>query len=109
MGDAGIIDLAGQLLGGATALSGLLLVFIGAVASGYDSYDAEHQPTVRDSYKRRARLALAGFFLALLAAVTALLGSVIAVKGLVIAAIVSLAISLVLVAIAACQMVGGIK
>src|SRR5882762_5995012 len=49
------------------ALAGLLLVFIGAVASAYDSYDSEQQPAVRTMYRQRIWQAFAGFCLSLLA------------------------------------------
>lgn len=57
-----------------TALAGLVLVFLGALLTSFDGYDAEGQSAVRRKYQRRARLALSGFIAALGSATLALAG-----------------------------------
>lgn len=69
-------DASGDIAAASTALGGLLLVFIGAIAAGYASYDAEAQDVVRGRFRTRAWAGFTGFFLALLAAGSALVGKV---------------------------------
>jgi hypothetical protein len=56
---------------GGTALAGLILVFLGAVIASFESRSNPTETTVR-KYKRRARIALSGFFASLASAVLAL-------------------------------------
>jgi hypothetical protein len=59
---------------GGAALAGLILVFLGALFTSFDSYDPEVQAAVRKKYRRRARVALSGFIAALASATCALAG-----------------------------------
>ncbi|HLA09476.1 MAG TPA: hypothetical protein VJ023_02585 [Pyrinomonadaceae bacterium] len=71
---ANLVDkntLIGLLFSGGTALAGLILVFLGGVLSGYDSYDAVAKNAVRPRYKRRAKVGLAGFIFAMSSAILA--------------------------------------
>ena len=61
-----------QLLTASTALAGLILVFIGNAASGYDGYDASQQQAVKGKYQTQGWLGFAGFAAALLSAFFAL-------------------------------------
>lgn len=65
-------EIAGDILAAATALAGLLLVFMGAVSTAYDSYEAQQKSAVLSQFRWRAWLAFAGFILSLLAAIFAL-------------------------------------
>jgi hypothetical protein len=65
--------IADQLLTASTALSGLILVFIGNAVTGYDGYDAGQQQAVKRKYQRQGWLGFAGFLCALLSALLALL------------------------------------
>jgi NhaP-type Na+/H+ or K+/H+ antiporter len=56
----------------ATALAGLILVYLGAVAVPYETLDPKDQSTARDVYRRHARRAFRGIVIALVAAVAAL-------------------------------------
>ena len=102
-------ELAGDIGAAATALGGLLLVFIGAVTAGFDSYPKEDQASVLGKYRRRGWLALGGFLLALASAVLAFAGKWTTSACFVIAAVVCLGLSLLLVSIAAVMSVLDIK
>ena len=71
-----IENLAGPILAGGTAMAGLILVFLGGVASAYDSYEAVDRNAVRSMYRRRAGFALAGFLASLFSAALAFLGQI---------------------------------
>ncbi len=58
----------GLVFTGGTALAGLILVFLGAVFTSYDSYQPDQQTDVAAKCKRRALLSLIGFLSALEAA-----------------------------------------
>jgi len=68
------IEVSGDVIAAATALAGLILVFLGATSTSYDSYQKTEQGAVRGRYQRRAWFAFVGFVLALLSAFLALLG-----------------------------------
>lgn len=70
------IGASGDLASAATALGGLLLVFIGSVSTGYGAYDATQQAAVRRAFLLRGLLAFLGFLLSLAASVLALAGKV---------------------------------
>lgn len=71
---ANSLALAGDVLAGATALAGLILVYLGSLAAGYATYDTTQQPAVRPSFQRRAWFGFAGLAVAIAAAVLALGG-----------------------------------
>ena len=62
-----------QVLTAATALAGLILVFLGNVASSFEGYPKEDQRVVRPKYRKRAWLAFGGFAGSLAAAGLAIL------------------------------------
>jgi peptidoglycan/LPS O-acetylase OafA/YrhL len=68
------IDVSGDITAAATALAGLILVFLGSTSTSYDSYQKTEQGAVRRRYQRRAWFAFVGFVLALLSAFFALVG-----------------------------------
>jgi hypothetical protein len=45
-------DVAGDRFSGASALAGLILVFLGGVLSSYDSFDTDAKFAVRARYRR---------------------------------------------------------
>lgn len=95
------VEASGDIASAATALGGLLLVFIGAVSTGYGSYDAAARKAVRKGFLVKGLLALAGFFLALIAAALAVAGKVVASPCLVIGAVACLGVSFLVVCVAA--------
>jgi hypothetical protein len=44
------VEIPGDVVTGASALAGLVLVYLGSVASGYAGFEREQQSTVRQSY-----------------------------------------------------------
>jgi hypothetical protein len=68
------VELGGDVVAGATALAGLILVYIGSVAVGYGTYERQAQATVRSSFQFRAWFAFAGMTLAILAGMLGLVG-----------------------------------
>jgi uncharacterized membrane protein len=67
-----IVSVASDIVNAATALAGLILVYLGAVAVRYETLDPKDQSTARDVYRRHARRAFRGIVIALVAAVAAL-------------------------------------
>jgi hypothetical protein len=67
------IEVAGDVATAASAMAGLILVFIGAISSSFDSYQKVEQKAVLARYQRRAWLAFSGFVLALLSTLSALI------------------------------------
>lgn len=68
------VAIAGDIAGAATGLAGLILVFLGAISTGFSGYQKQEQTSVKGRYQRRAWLAFVGFALALLAVPLALVG-----------------------------------
>jgi uncharacterized membrane protein len=101
--------IADDLLTASTALAGLILVFVGNAASGYDSYDATQQHAVKRKYQKRGWFGFAGFTAALLSAVSALAYTLTTALFLVCASGSFLLISLVIVWIATFIQVREIK
>jgi hypothetical protein len=62
----------GLIFSGGTALAGLVLVFLGAISTAFDSYGRVDRNSARQKYRPRARLALGGFGSSLCAAALAL-------------------------------------
>jgi membrane protein YqaA with SNARE-associated domain len=95
------IELAGDVVTAATALAGLLLVFMGAVAASFDSYQPQERKAVAGRYQRRAWFAFIGFVLAILSAVLALLAKWLHIECLAVTALAFLAIGFVWALLAA--------
>jgi hypothetical protein len=70
---SGAVEVAGDVATAASAMAGLVLVFIGAISSSFDSYQKAEQRAVLARYRRRAWFAFAGFVLALLSTLSALI------------------------------------
>ena len=67
-----IVSVASDIADAGTALAGLILVYLGAVAVRYETLDPKDQSSARDVYRRHARRAFRGIVIALVAAVAAL-------------------------------------
>jgi uncharacterized membrane protein len=67
-----IISVAGDIADAGTALAGLILVYLGAVAVRYETLDPKDQSSARDVYRRHARRAFRGIVIGLIAAIAAL-------------------------------------
>lgn len=65
------LGIAGDIIQGATALAGLMIVFIGNAVSGYSSYDKVQQRAVRDAFHQRAWFGFWGVFIAIVAVILA--------------------------------------
>lgn len=68
------VDVASEVVSAATAMAGLVLVYLGALATGYGAFQPQERKTVRPAYYRRAWVAfgcmiaaVASAFLGLLA------------------------------------------
>lgn len=68
------VIVAGEMIAAATALAGLILVYLGSLGSSFDTFETAEKNSVRAKYQRKAWIAFVGLFLALLAALLALLG-----------------------------------
>jgi hypothetical protein len=65
---------AGDVVTAATALAGLILVYLGSISASYGGFSSEQQNSVRASHQRRAWLAFVGFVFALVSAALAVTG-----------------------------------
>ncbi|MCP3472406.1 hypothetical protein NLM33_19015 [Bradyrhizobium sp. CCGUVB1N3] len=70
----GLIEVGGDISAAATALAGLLLVFLGAIAVAFEGYQPQERNPIRGRYQRRAWLGFVGFVFAILAAATGIAG-----------------------------------
>ncbi|MGE5562718.1 MAG: hypothetical protein ACM3ZV_05335 [Bacillota bacterium] len=68
------LNVAGEVVGAATALAGLILVYLGSIAASYASYETTQQGSVRLSHQRRIWLAFIGFVFALSSSALAVVG-----------------------------------
>ena len=73
METGGAIGVAGDVATSAVALAGLVLVFLGATSTSFDTYEATEKRAVLGRYRRRAWFAFVGFILSLSAAVLGIL------------------------------------
>lgn len=89
--------IAGDVASAASAVAGLTLVFIGAIASSFDSYQKTEQAKIRSRYQRRAWFVFAGFALTLLATSLALISKLLSLPCATIAALVILFVALIFV------------
>ena len=87
-------SVAGDVVAAASALAGLILVYLGALVTGYSSYHPQERKSVRASHVRRARVAVGGVASSLLAASLALVGKWQAVPRLVDASVILVLVSL---------------
>jgi hypothetical protein len=103
------LGVAGDVTGAATALAGLILVFLGAISTSFDSYQKTEQSAVRGRYQRRAWFAFIGFSLAILAALLALLAQWFSQACLALTAVALLAVAMIWTILAALSSVREIK
>ena len=96
----GALSLTGDVIAGGAALAGLILVYLGNVATIFGIYEKTQQHAVRKIYQRRAWFAFAGVSLAILASGLALAAKWIASGSLASASIVLLFLALIWAAIA---------
>jgi hypothetical protein len=68
------VELAGDVVTGASALAGLFLVYLGNIGIAFDGFTREERGTVRGRFQTRAWLAFVGIVLAILSAILAILG-----------------------------------
>ena len=68
-----VVSVASEIAETGTALAGLILVYLGAVAVRYETLDSKAQSSARDFYRRHARRAFRGIVIALGAAAGALM------------------------------------
>jgi hypothetical protein len=69
------ITLSGDLLSAGTALSGLILVFLGGVVNAYEGYELTQRPAVKGRFRIRGWTCFGGFLLSLLGTVFAFLAN----------------------------------
>ena len=62
----------GVLFSGATALAGLILVFLGGIINAYESYAPSERKSVRKKFRSRAFVSFIGFLFAILSSLSAL-------------------------------------
>jgi uncharacterized membrane protein len=67
-----IVSVASDVAAAGSALAGLILVYLGAVAVRYETLDPKDQSSARDVYRRHARRAFRGLVLALVATAAAM-------------------------------------
>jgi hypothetical protein len=68
-----IVSVASDIAAAGTALAGLILVYLGAVAVRYGTLDPKDQSSSREVYRKHARRAFRGVVIGLIAAVGALI------------------------------------
>jgi hypothetical protein len=68
------VELTGDVVTGATALGGLILVYLGGVVTSFASYDRAAQTSVKRKHQIRAWFAVAALILSMLSAAFALMG-----------------------------------
>jgi hypothetical protein len=66
------VSVASDIAAAGTALAGLILVYLGAVAVRFETMDPTDQASAGDIYRRHARRAFRGLVIALIAAIAAL-------------------------------------
>lgn len=95
------ISVAGEVASAATALAGLILVYLGSISASYGSYDHTQKGAVRVSHQRRAWLAFVGFIISLLAAIFAVLSKWLPCETLADVAVITLFLAFISAAISA--------
>jgi hypothetical protein len=93
----GPLETAGDIAAASTALSGLLLVYMGMVTTSFEAYVATDRDFVLQKFKARMRIALAGMYCALLAASGSLLAKWFSIEWLAWIALVAILVSLILI------------
>lgn len=68
------LEVAADVVVAGTALAGFILIYLGALVTGFGSYQPQEQRSVRGKFLGRAWLAFVGFVLGSLAAALAVIG-----------------------------------
>lgn len=87
-------EVAGDIATAAGAISGLLLVFIGALASSFQGFQPQERKSVVASYRRRGWFAFVGLILLLLSIALSILGKWLSLACMIVGALVLLLIGL---------------
>lgn len=95
------LGMADALAGAATATAGLVLVFLGAISTSLDSYEAKEKRAAFKRFRGRSLLSFAGLILAISSAVLALIAKWGSQSPLAVASFVCLAAALACVVIIA--------
>ncbi|MER8555178.1 hypothetical protein NKH37_23860 [Mesorhizobium sp. M1217] len=103
------LPVMGEVAGSATALAGLILVFLGAISTSFDSYAKPERASVLTRYQRRVWFAFVGFTLALASAFMALVAKWLTIECAAIASLVLLFVALIWVLFVALSDVREIK
>ncbi len=69
-----IADVAGDIVAAASAIAGLILVYIGALSASFSTFEPQERRTVRGGFQLRAWFAFVGLSISLLALSLALIG-----------------------------------
>lgn len=67
------VSIMGEVASAATALAGLVLVFLGTTVNAFNSYQKAEQASIRSKYQARAWTAFICFLLSILSAALALM------------------------------------
>lgn len=102
-------EIAGDVASSSGTLAGLILVYIGALATGFGAFEATERRSVAGSYQRRAWFAYVGFVLFLISVALAVLGKWLAVDGMAVGALALLIVGLAWVLVTATLTVMDIK
>jgi hypothetical protein len=86
-------EISGDITAAASALAGLLLVYIGSLSASFATYQPTERRAVVSSYKRRAWFAFIGLAIFLVTVVLSLFGKLLVVPCLVLAALALLIIA----------------
>jgi hypothetical protein len=89
------VEIAGDVVASGSALAGLILVYLGGVASSYASFDADAQSIVRARFRFKAWFAFAGVVLSIAAVGAALVAKWVSNECLATGSIVFLLVALV--------------
>ena len=86
-------EIAGDIVAAASALAGLILVYIGALSASFSTYEAAERKSVIGGFQRRAWFAFVGLALFLLAVLLALFGKWLQIECMIIGALMILAVA----------------
>jgi hypothetical protein len=68
------VSIAGEVVTAATALAGLILVYLGSLASDYASYQPQEKKTVKPKIQKRALVSFVGLIISLSSAFLGVIG-----------------------------------
>lgn len=68
------ISIAGESVASATALAGLILVYLGSLVASYEGFQPQERRAVKSGFQRRAWVAFVGLIISLFAALLGVLG-----------------------------------